>query len=264
MKTSTKEFKSIEQFYRYLCETPFNDAFRWETHSSVASDNHANKWTMTSSFEEAVELMKNGWSDMAGKMTQKLKATPDMELTHQMRTIIGVAGFQPIVPLYLAGVPTNMVSKQMVPVKQKVINVTKSVDYSSGVSAEKIVEESVKAMQVVKKLESQGYRINLNIAIGSTRSCKGLFCKIRIKNASEKLNVSKLAFPLAHPSMLRRLFFRWIEVDPNVTKAFVGNYGTPATYNELKMAFPNDIVLPAIFTESIDNIKSIEDIRASF
>ena len=256
-----QEFNSINEFYKYICDTPFNDAFRWATHSSVEND----YWfTKTNSFDEAVDLMKNGWTDMAQQMTQKLKATPDMELMHQMRTVIGVAGFQPVVPLYLAGVPTNMVSKQMVPIKQKVINVTKSIDYSAGVSADTIVEESIKAMQIIKKLESQGYRVNLYIALGSFKRGTELVCKVKVKSANEKLNVSKLAFPLAHPSMLRRLFFRWIEVNPHVTKDFVGGYGAPATHEQLKKAFSNDIVLPAIFNGSIDEIKSVEDIRASF
>lgn len=259
-----QEFNSINEFYKYICDTPFNDAFRWATHSSVETGSYAQRWTKTGSFDEAVELMKNGWTDMAQQMTQKLQATPNMELTRQMRTIIGVAGFQPVVPLYLAGVPTNMVSKQMQPIKQKVINVTKSIDYAGSVSADKIVEESIKAMQIVKKLESQGYRVNLYIALGSFKRETEILCKVKIKGANEKLNISKLAFPLAHPSMLRRLFFRWIEVNPHVTKSFVGNYGCPATYGQLKKAFPNDVVLPAIFDGNIDTIKTVDDIRASF
>lgn len=259
-----QEFNSINEFYKYICDTPFNEAFRWAIHSSVETGAWAERWTKTSSFDEAVNLMKNGWTDMAEKMTQKLKATPDMELIHQMRTVIGVAGFQPIVPLYLAGVPTNMVSKQMQPVKQKVINVTKSIDYNGGVSSDTIVEESIKAMQVIKKLESQGYRVNLYIALGSIERNVEIVCKVKIKGANEKLNISKLAFPLAHPSMLRRLFFRWIEVNPHVTKAFVNNYGSPATYEQLKKAFPGDIILPAIFKSDISEIKNVEDIRASF
>lgn len=256
-----QEFNSINEFYKYICDTPFNEAFRWASHASVEA---SRRFTKTDSFEEAVDLMKNGWTDMAQQMTQKLKATPNMELMHQMQTVIGVAGFQPVVPLYLAGVPTNMVSKQMVPIKQKVINVTKSVDYAGGVSADTIVEESIKAMQIIKKLESQGYRVNLYIALGSFEHSTEIACKVKVKSASEKLNVSKLAFPLAHPSMLRRLFFRWIEVNPNVTKAFVDSYGAPATYEQLKKAFPNDIILPAIFNGSVDAIKNVEDIRASF
>jgi hypothetical protein len=46
-----------------------------------------------------------------------------------------------------------MMNKKMTPVKQKVITVNKSLDYSAGTSSEKIVDESIKAMQIIKKLE---------------------------------------------------------------------------------------------------------------
>lgn len=253
-----QEFNSINEFYKYICDTPFNEAFRWARHLSVESDQY---FTKTKSFDEAVDLMKNGWTDVAQKITQKLNVMPDMEVVKQMRTVIGVAGFQPIVPLYLAGVPTNMVSKQMQPIKQKIVNVTKSVTYSEGVSTDTIIEESIKAMQIVKKLESQGYRVNLNIALGVRKQNREIVCKVRVKSANERLNVSKLAFPMVHPSMLRRLFLRYIEVNPNVTKPFTCGYGYPLSHTELKEAFSHDVVLPAIFRGDIENIKSIEDIK---
>ena len=47
-----------------------------------------------------------------------------------------------------------MLSKKMVPIKQKIVTLNKSIDYNGGVSANQIVDESIKAMQIVKKLES--------------------------------------------------------------------------------------------------------------
>lgn len=130
------------------------------------------------------------------------------------RTCLGVQDYQAVVPLYLMGVPNNMVTKKMVPMKQKVITLNKSIDYNAGVSADDIMDESIKAMQIVKKLEAQGYRCNLNIVLGTSAGSKQFIIKVRIKSANEKLNISKLALPLVHPSMLRRLFFRFIEVYP--------------------------------------------------
>lgn len=256
---SIVEYKSIAEFYDYLCTTPFNDVFRWSEHSSVSG---SESFTKTKSFDEAVDLMKNGWSEMANKLTNKLKVKENQSAMVQKRkSINSVAGFQPIVPLYLSGVPNNMVSQKMVPVKQKVIEITKSVDYSGGTSTNTIIDESVKALQLVKRFEAMGYRVILNIAIGSVEDNKKMFAKVRIKNADEKLNISKLAFPLVHPSMLRRLFFRWIEVYPEVTKAFVTGYGRPGTTGEMKTAFPNDIIIPSFIRKPINNIKTKEDLE---
>lgn len=255
---SISKFDSINEFYKYLCDTPFNEAFRWAEHSSVDG---SYRFTQTYNFDEAVNLMKNGWSDMAKKLNAKLQVNEKQNaMVNKRKMVNSVAGFQPIVPLYLAGVPTNMVQQKMVPVKQKVVNITKSISYNASVSTEIIIEESVKAMQIVKKLEAMGYRVNLSIALGSIRSDRQLFSKVCIKHANEKLNVSKLAFPLVHPSMLRRLFFRFIEVCPDTTNNFVRGYGTAATADQIKKVYSEDIILPAKFKGNVENIHSLEDL----
>ena len=260
-KTEVVEYNSLHEFYEYLIHTSFNDAFCWAKHSSVEG---SYDFTKTKDFSEAVELFKNGWSDMATKLVQKLKVIESKtKPTMKPKNTLGVAGYQVIVPLYLQGVPNNMVTKKMTPVKQKVITLNKSIDYNGGVSADKIIDESIKAMQIVKKLEAQGYRCNLNIVLGTTAGypSKQFVVKVRIKSANEKLNVSKLAFPLVHPSMLRRLFFRFIEVYPNVTKSFVSGYGSPATSNEMREIFKGEYLLPNFIKKDVNTIKTIDDLE---
>lgn len=160
-KTEVVEYDSLHEFYEYLIHTPFNDAFCWAKHSSVDGSYY---FTKTRDFNEAVELFKNGWSDMTTKLVQKLKVIESKtEPTMKPRNVLGVAGYQAIVPLYLQGVPNNMVTKKITPVKQKVITLNKSIDYNGGVSADKIIDESIKAMQIVKKLEAKG--MNLETAM---------------------------------------------------------------------------------------------------
>lgn len=260
-KTEVVEYDSLHEFYEYLIQTPFNDAFRWAKHSSVEGSYY---FTKTENFSEAVELFKNGWSDMATKLVQKLKVIENkIEPTMKPKNVLGVAGYQVIVPLYLQGVPNNMVTKKMMPVKQKVITLNKSIDYSGSVSADQIIEESIKAMQIIKKLEAQGYRCNLNIVLGTTAGypSKQFVVKVKIKSANEKLNVSKLAFPLVHPSMLRRLFFRFVEVYPHVTKSFVSGYGKPATSDELRNVFKGEYLLPNFIKKDVSTIKTIDDLE---
>ena len=258
-KTEVIEFDSLAEFYDYICKTPFNEAFRWANHSSVTG---SAGWTKTESFEEAVELFKNGWSDMASNLVQKLKVIENKtQPKMRPKSTLSVQGYQAVVPLYLQGVPTNMIDKRMVPIKQKVITLNKSIDYSGGTTANTIVDESIKAMQIVKKLEAQGYRCNLNIVLGSSKNKKGFFVKVRIKSANEKLNISKLAFPLVHPSMLRRLFFRFIEVYPNITKDFVNGYGAPSTSEELRQIFKGEHLLPNFIMKDVNNINTIDDLE---
>lgn len=258
-KTFMQEYNSIEEFYKYLCDTPFNDAFRWANHDSVSTDWYSVRWTKTTSFQQATEMLKNGWNDMAKQLNNEMVSKKlEAEMVKQYRNVLSVAGYQPVVPLYLAGVPQNMVAKKMVPVKQKVVNITKSLNYSGSVNSDRIVKESIKVMQLVKRIEQQGMKCNINIALGTEAGGRKVICKVKIKGASERLNVSKLAFPLVHPSMLRRLMFRYIEVCPDVTKAYVKSYGYPVSVEDMKRMMPNDVVLPAIWNVDVDKVKNIE------
>lgn len=258
-RTFGMDFDSINEFYTYLCETPLNEAFRW---SKCCSQKQGSSFYGTNDFPEAVELLKNGWHDMAGKLTKKL-ATKEKQVAPVMkqRMQVGVAGFQPVVARYLAGDPMSMMTMKNTPVKQKVINITKSINYHGGTSTFEIEEESIKAMMIVKKLEAQGLRCNLYIALGSDAG-RQIFCRVKIKGANERLNVSKLAFPMVHPSMLRRLFFRYIEVNKDVTKSFTDGYGRPIDFETMKKMYEDSIVLPAKFGYDVSEIHSLDDLKS--
>ena len=260
-RTFMQEYDSIAEFYKYLCDTPFNSAFRWEEHHSTVHSARQTRWSQTRSFEQATELLKNGWDDMAKKLQNRLKSKDiQMHPVKQQRNVLSVQGYQPVVPLYLAGAPQNMISKQMRPVKQKVVNIVKSLNYSCCVTSDEIIEEIIKVMQVVKTLESQGMKCNIYIALGTEAGGRKLICKVKIKGASERLNISKLAFPLVHPSMLRRLMLRYIEVCPDATEAYVGTYGYPVSVEGMKKMMPNDIVLPARWKIDVNDVHSLDEV----
>ena len=267
-KTYSLVFDSIQQFYDYIISTPLNDAFRWERHASSEKSYDRTKWTKTESFDQAAKLLKEGWTEMSQRLNIKLNTTYKLAPIAKRQTIQSVAGYQAIVPLYLAGVPTSMVNSKMVPVKQKVLNVTKLINYRCDITSDQIVEESTKALVVVKRLEAQGYRCNLYIGWGVSEhggdSGRKVFVRIKVKSASEKLNISKVAFPLVHPSMLRRLCLRFEEVYPHMTKPFTCGYGYPVSYGKMKQVFNNDqIVLPSIWNVDPEKLDNLQNIQAS-
>lgn len=224
-KTVLREFKSLEEFYNYITTTEYNKYFKNSMRSSE-DDNY--KFRGTKSFEEAVELLKNGWEDMSEELNTRIKVKKkSVGSVNRRRNIYDVVGYNPSVPRYLQGIPTNMVRSVNVPVKEKVVTITKSNAYSCAVRKEKIIDESVKVLNVINRLELQGIRCNLNI-INCFYNLRLDHCesvKIRIKGANERLNLSKLSFPLAHPSMLRRLLFRYLEVSPTLVEGYNPGYG---------------------------------------
>jgi hypothetical protein len=224
-------FKSIHEFEEFINKTPLNSIFRWKP---LASTQNGGGWAGTKDFPEALDLLKNGWSDMSKKLEQKLKiAAKEIGPKKVNKMSYDVAGFQASVPRYLQGIPTNMVNKKTIVQKQKVITLVKNVGYNAMVSAEEIIESSIKAFQIVKAIEEKGVRVNLDICWSSETSSERVFYRVRLKSAAERLNISKMAFPMVNPGMLRRLFFRMLEVDPQLTsKSFTGGYGKSLTHTD--------------------------------
>lgn len=238
------QFDSLIEFYKYLEETPVNKSFQFRAHD--LSSKRPGLWSGTNSYEEAIDLFKNGWSAGAKDLTKNLKlAETNEEAQTIYKNILSMAGYQAIVPLYLNGVPNNMLSKKQILVKNKVITINKVISASSGVSSEKLMNESIKCFQIIKKIESSGIRVNLNLMMGTGHAC----VKIRLKSAGERLNISKLAFPLVHTAMFRRLYFRFVEIYPTIPKNFVWSYGRVPSEKEFKNVCRKDeVVLPTLLT----------------
>ena len=257
-KSVIREFTSVNEFENYITISPLNAVFRWEELSSVKG---TQSFTQTKSYEEATSLFKNGWDSMAQNITHQLNVKKCQTLdTHVQKVMFDVVGFQASVPRYLQGIPTNMVNKKLVPIKQKVITLNKDISYNAMTSTQDIIDASIQTLQLIKKIEAQGIRVNLNLIFGSEAGKNTEVVKIRLKSANERLNISKLAFPLVHPSMLRRLIFRYIEVAPTVTKGFRWGYGHPLDGSQLKEYCKDEYVLPRLFDGDITQINDLATI----
>lgn len=224
-KKIVKEFSSIRDFEKYIMETPLNSVFRWER---LYSSNPQIGMCQEKSFDEALDKLKHGWDDMSQKLEKRIQIeSREFVVKQKNRMQYDVAGYQASVPRYLQGVPQSMINSKKVPQKQKVITIVKHIGYLSNVSIEEIIENSVKALMIVKKIEAQGYRVNLDVISPAEKGDEQVVCKVRIKSANERLNISKVAFPLVNPDMLRRMVFRFREVHPEIkNKKWAGSYGS--------------------------------------
>lgn len=252
VKAYVREFSSLNDFETYITNTPLNDTFKW---AKLASVSGSEDFTGTHSYEQAVEMFKNGWQSKAEELTKKLKVIQNQVIDAQVQKVLfDVVGFQASVPRYLQGIPTNMVNKKLVPIKQKIVTINKDISYNCGITTEQIVEASIQTLQLVKRIEAQGIRVNLNLIWGVKASGSNEIVKIRLKSANERVNISKLAFPLVHPSMLRRLCFRYLEVAPTITHGYIYGYGSPLDGSQLKTYCKDEYVLPRLFNGDLSKL----------
>jgi len=265
-KILRQHFSSINEFYKFITTESVNEVFK-QRKEILASQRFGTSWEGTETFEEAADLMLNGWSEMAKKLEGKLQAKiKNVSTTKTRKTVYDVVGGNCSVPRYLQGIPTNMINQKTAIKRQPVVTINKNISYAAVVSSEKIIQESIKAFEIVRRIEAGGTRVNLNIAWSSQDSHNNSFSKerfivtIRIKNAGERLNISKMAFPLVHPSMLRRLSFRWLEVNKLITcMSFNGGYGYAKEDIDCERCLPkNEIFLPKIVNDVDEIVNSFK------
>ena len=264
-------FNSLGEFSDYITTTPTNAAFVGAEHESESG---SESFTQTASFDEAMKLFREGWSVEAQDLVVKLaEAEKKAQAQSVNRRCYDVAGGFVSVPRYIQGKPNCMIRMKKQQIKQRVIDVYKSVVYAANTPSEKIIEESIKAMQIIKRLESMGYRVNLYVAHGihTYRDTYKTIAVVKLKDASEKLNISKLAFPLAHPSMLRRLMFRFTEVSPYTnSRKFNWNYGYVASDRNMRDSLcdsAGSYFLPSFIycdTAKISSLDDLEDFGGNF
>ena len=241
------EYNSIGEFIADINSLPNNQYFK-NRHSDSQTTESRDNWYMTPDYARATYLLTHGWDEAAEKMATKVKLNNTVSSpVRSSRPAFGVVGSQASVPRYLQGIPTNMISRQTTYSKQKVITITKGISYAGRCSAQYIMNESIKALQLIQSLENNGQRVRLNIMLATSDDYRKnhSICKVCIKSPDERMNISKMAFALAHPSMLRRFFFKWIEVDPYVTFDVGSSYGYPSHLNIKEKAMQeNEYYIP--------------------
>lgn len=267
------EFNSISDLVSYIKDKPTSQAFldyckkNYIQEKSLGQNKSALDFTGTKSFDEAMTLLQNGWSEMAKEIEDGLKAKNTINNNSmKLKSYNSVCGYQAIVPAYLQGLPDSMVNKKLIPIKNKIINIVKSICYSWKVSIDMIKEESIKALRLVQNLEAQGYRCNLDIILSVSAMSNNemsFSVKVRVKSANERLNVSKVAFPMVHPSMLRRIMLRVIEVNTDIAHQIYFCYGLPVdecNFKKFGIIDNDSFIIPKFINVNVDKIKDIKEV----
>lgn len=258
-------FNSIHEVVEYINNTERTLFYSgYHISDEVGSTNAI--FTGTSDFNEALDLLHHGWDRGAKKLNRGLTGVClNNGISNKRINVYDVVGYQACAPRYLQGIPTNMVRSINKPMKQKVVDVVKDFGYSGIVSAETMTRESIKVLNVVNKLEQEGHRCNVYTSFISRSGWSGggnntyTEIRVKIKQSTQRMNVKQMAFPLAHPSMFRRICFALIERLPETSK-FGKGYGWCTDYDETKQFYKGTYYIPRIVSEQ--EITDINKYRA--
>ena len=185
-------------------------------------------WHGVGSYEEALTLLRDGYQPTVEKLAASFKMSVN-GTQKRMSFQNSVAGFAPVVPLALKGVPNSMISTTIKPMKCKVVDVYYDMGVSSGTSTEQIIENGQKVLAAILDLEKQGFRFNLYAvqAYSDYRSAD-ILC-VKVKSSDKPIDIKRISFPLTHHAFFRVIGFDWYGKCPVAT--YRDGYGQALTSN---------------------------------
>ena len=263
-----EDFKSIYSLIETLESRKNNEVMKHEN----SSESGGRSFTGTNSYKEALNLLHNGYIDILEQVKQKTKDNMKINILSNQDTpkVKNMPiGYCPNVPNAIMNLPNSMINIQKEPLKRKTISITYSIDAPAMVNQDDIIKAGVALISAINVIEKKGIRTELKIGFMPSEEIKEItFPTVHIKNYQQKFNLQKICFPLGHPSMLRRIGFKWLETNPKITDSgFKLGYGGPIkSLNNIKKELHiNDI---DSFIISYDEIKKlnfeIKEILKSF
>lgn len=184
---------------------------------------HGAGWCGVKSYDEALELLKNGYQPTVEKLKAEIKAT--LQGTGKRISFKNdIVGYAPIVPLAIMGVPTAMINSTMKRIKAKVVDVYYDNATTCSTSSDDIIKYGAKVLAAIVELEQQGYRFNVH-KIHSFCGDTADFMVVKIKDALQPIDLKRMSFPMTHTAFDRVISFDWYSKCPKTTYRI--GYGHP-------------------------------------
>jgi len=185
---------------------------KWKKAPEHASTYSDFKFTGTENYAEAMGMASNGYPEGVKKLTDAMGELKQAQ-GPVIQPFFDVSGDEPDIDRFLNNEPENMVTYENV-IKDgiKFVDVYFSYAYGANKKKNQIIARGVQVLSNIDNLEQAGYRVRL-IAYHHTmdRACP-MKLDIIIKDYNEHVELDRMAFVMIHPSMLRRLGFRLVEL----------------------------------------------------
>ena len=218
-----EEFGSLAEFVAVIGRRETNKVFEG---CSQASYREGYGFTLTDTYEEATRLALDGYKEGLDQMMSSGIRITHIENKPKNMPSVNVVGYVPHVPNAIAGNPMSMITTRQNEQKTKVITIVYHMTAHAGTNANNFVVAGKKMLDVITTLETQGYRVGLNVMGAYTESSEWAINGVQVKHWRQPSNPLKISYALIHPSFFRRHGFRWLETTPELTdRSFQNGYG---------------------------------------
>lgn len=215
MEQIIENFASIDELVRVLDHRKVNSVF---SGGSQSSDTGSDSFTETSSYAEAVELMLNGYEKPLKKIKQGVEENSKRFESQRTTPKNDIVGYAPCVPNAILGIPQSMINKEIIAKKSKILTLVYDIDANAGTDADTFINAGVAVLSILNAMENDGYRVSLRVLFNNSYGRdQEVFSSVTLKDWRQPIDLKKMAFPFCHPSMCRRIGFRWVERHPRLT-----------------------------------------------
>lgn len=239
-------FDSVGAFVQTVNGRPNNGGF-----DDDALTAGVERWFGSKSYDDANRLALYGW-DKGVTAIQGLQAATAGG-NAKFRPSYDVAGGVPNIPRAISGNAMCWRRMRRAVSSARVLTLAFCSTVASGVTAQKLANVAAVVLDAVAGLEKSGYRLNIYagcVSCSDYDETEIAACWVKVKEAGQYLQISRVAYPLAHPSFFRRHLLRWQETHPET--AYInkrGNHGcvprNSHTYQTAAAAVNADILLNA-------------------
>lgn len=256
-KIKVEIFSNIASLLRTLKVRPKNSVMI----SEYASVTGNYDFCGTHSYEEAEELLIRGDEDIISKIqkgyTSKIRKFSTDYSKRVNPNLNSLYGSAPNIARSIIGLPDSMILPQRVDRKMPCINIVYYITTNCTVEPKTIIDSGVTLITAIQCIELKRISVKLTgMFYSGQRDSEIIVGGVILKNYSEKLSISRLSFPIAHPSMLRRIGFKYLETHTNLeSSGFAFGYGSPLKSPDIELIHKNDKNTVSITVDTIQSLK---------
>lgn len=263
-------------------ETIIHKSFEWNQWTEAAKGRnkkiiHRSEWA-GGTFEDALAMAEGDGYQAAVSEAEDLIAHINMDMENRSTpgfvSNYQVAGGEIDMGRYLAGDPECMMESLPIPVMRtgRVLKLMVPICYSSMVHEDTVRRRGAAVMALVDCFQRSQHVVEIwgVLAIHSTNGKPGdrnkrLVYSVKVQDADQPMNMGRVMFALAHPTMLRQLGFGVEDQEDAKTREIFGigrAYGTfpySIEVSDADINAENAIVLPELkYSDSWDRASAVE------
>jgi hypothetical protein len=253
-------FEDLHTFWQYSMQES-------NARAKSSRSNQHQKWSGGLTWTEAKAMALSGWRE-GMEQVEKFRASFFPKIASKVMRplqVYDMVGYQVDVGAFLANQPETFINRQYEERNYpgKVYKLVASISFSAAITPETIIQRGAMICALIDAMEYAGSRVEVicNDAFSyhdDPEYRKGLYKEdgwfevgVCIKKANQPLEMTDLAFCLAHPAMLRKIMFSCAEIEG--WSDFADRYGYPAEATD-----KGDLYMKEIFSGTVPDEEAID------